>query len=87
MIYDQVRVNGGNNFEYPEQRWVPKLVINQKHNFNNIRGSEYYPSLNDSLPPALKKIIQQKLKIILKSLQDDVPLIPKSPFLKMNSPA
>ena len=26
VIYDQVRVNGGNNYEYPGQRWVLKLV-------------------------------------------------------------
>ena len=26
VIYDQVRVNGGSNYEYPGQRWVLKLV-------------------------------------------------------------
>jgi len=27
VIYDQVRVNGGSNYELPGQRWVPKLVV------------------------------------------------------------
>ena len=30
-IYDQVRVNDGSNNEYPEQRWVPKLVVNKAY--------------------------------------------------------
>ena len=28
LIYDQARVNGGRNYEYPEQRWVPYKVFN-----------------------------------------------------------
>ena len=27
VVYDKARVNGGINYDYPEQRWVPKLVI------------------------------------------------------------
>ena len=26
VIYDQAQVNGGVNYEYPGQRWVPELV-------------------------------------------------------------
>ena len=24
-IYDKARVNGGSNYNYPGQRWIPKL--------------------------------------------------------------
>ena len=36
VIYDQARVNGGSNYEYPGQRWVLKLVINTTMNMIHI---------------------------------------------------
>ena len=30
VIFDQARVNGGNNYELPGQRWAPKLVYNMR---------------------------------------------------------
>ena len=27
IVYDKARVKGGNNHDYPGQRWVPKLVL------------------------------------------------------------
>ena len=29
IIFHQVRVNGGSNYELSWQRWVPKLVLNK----------------------------------------------------------
>ena len=33
IIYDKARVNGGTNYDYPGQRWVPKLVYNKGTEF------------------------------------------------------
>jgi len=30
LIYDQERVNGGSNYEYSGQRWIPKLAQNKR---------------------------------------------------------
>ena len=35
-----MRVNGGSNYEYPEQRWAPKLVT-LVHSYGHLNSTTY----------------------------------------------
>ena len=47
ITYVNARVNGGTNYDYPRQRWVPKLgfYINQSNPTNKFNSSTKFPLL------------------------------------------